>query len=182
MWVAHWTKSGAPLVPAGNWGGLGWTFWQWTDCASGPGFINCVDGDRYAGLAPGPLAIGSYATGVPVGSVPPTIVGAVKTGSLLTAIPGTWSGGKPISFTYQWQQCVPDVSFPCFDIPEATGNTYLHTPTISTFAMYKVVVTARNNAGTRAPVPGPTGPCTWLRSASGSHEHPPTLDLGFADG
>ena len=37
-------------------------------------------------------------------------------------------------------------------------STYLHTPTISTLAMYKVVVTARNDAGTSAPALGPTGP------------------------
>jgi GH25 family lysozyme M1 (1,4-beta-N-acetylmuramidase) len=34
LWIAHWTKNGSPLVPAGNWGGRGWTFWQWTNCSS----------------------------------------------------------------------------------------------------------------------------------------------------
>ena len=47
--------------------------------------------------------------------------------------------------------------FICSDIAGATGDTYLHTPTISTSAMYKVVVAARNNAGTSAPILGPTG-------------------------
>ena len=58
----------------------------------------------------------------------------------------------------QWQRCrTEDVMFICSDIAGATGDTYLHTPTISTSAMYKVVVAARNNAGTSAPILGPTG-------------------------
>ena len=154
LWVAHWTKSGAPLVPAGNWGGLGWTFWQWTDCASVPGFINCVDGDRYAGLDPGPLAIGSYATGVPLSSVPPTIVGAVKTGSLLTAVPGTWSGGKPISFTYQWQQC-DAAGANCTPISGATADTYKPTTADTGHALI-VTVTAQSASGGAASASAPT--------------------------
>ena len=29
LWIAHWGVS-APSVPADNWGGNGWTYWQWT--------------------------------------------------------------------------------------------------------------------------------------------------------
>ena len=123
LWVAHWTKNASPLVPASNWGGLGWTFWQWTDCASVPGFLNCVDGDRYVGTDPGPIAIAPYPSGVPVASVPPTILGTVKIGSTLAALPGAWSGGKPISFTYQWQQC-DAAGANCTPISGATGETY----------------------------------------------------------
>ena len=32
--------------PRQNWNGLGWTFWQWTDCASVPGIAHCADGDH----------------------------------------------------------------------------------------------------------------------------------------
>jgi GH25 family lysozyme M1 (1,4-beta-N-acetylmuramidase) len=154
LWVAHWTKSGAPLVPAGNWGGLGWTFWQWTDCASVPGFLNCVDGDRYAGLDPGPLAIGSYPTGVPLSSVPPTIVGSVKVGSLLTAVPGTWGGGKPVSFTYQWQQC-DAAGANCTPISSATADTYKPTAADTGHALI-VTVTAQSASGGAATASAPT--------------------------
>ena len=123
LWVAHWTSGTSPLVPASNWGGLGWTFWQWTDCAKVPGFLNCVDGDRYAGPDPGPLAIGTYATGPPATSVPPTIVGSAKVGTVLSAVPGTWGGGKPVSFTYQWEQC-DAAGANCVPISSATGETY----------------------------------------------------------
>jgi len=173
LWVAHWTKSGAPLVPAGNWGGLGWTFWQWTDCASVPGFINCVDGDRYAGLDPGPLAIGPYASGVPLGSVPPTIVGAVKTGSLLTAVPGTWSGGKPVSFTYQWQQCDAAGSN-CTPISGATADSYKPTTADTGHALI-VTVTAQSASGGAATASAPT--VAVGSSGSGSATRPVATTL-----
>ena len=154
LWVAHWTKNGAPSVPAENWGGLGWTFWQWTDCASVPGFLNCVDGDRYAGLDPGPIAIPAYPTGAPVASVPPTVVGTVKVGMLLVAVPGTWSGGKPIAFTYQWQQCDAAGSN-CTPISGATSDTYKPTTADSGHALI-VTVTSQSSSGGAAAASAPT--------------------------
>jgi lysozyme len=57
LWVAHWGVS-SPTVPANDWGGRGWTFWQWTDCWHVDGISGCVDGDRYNGtdLAGGEIA------------------------------------------------------------------------------------------------------------------------------
>ncbi len=48
LWVAHWGVS-QPTVPAQNWGGHGWTFWQYDDCGTVPGISGCVDLDRYNG-------------------------------------------------------------------------------------------------------------------------------------
>jgi len=48
LWVAHWFTS-SPTVPANNWGGHGWTFWQYSDCGSVAGISGCVDLDRYIG-------------------------------------------------------------------------------------------------------------------------------------
>jgi GH25 family lysozyme M1 (1,4-beta-N-acetylmuramidase) len=48
LWIAHWGVSN-PTVPAQNWGGYGWTFWQYSDCGSVPGISGCVDLDRYNG-------------------------------------------------------------------------------------------------------------------------------------
>jgi GH25 family lysozyme M1 (1,4-beta-N-acetylmuramidase) len=48
LWIAHWGVSN-PTVPAQNWGGRGWTFWQYSDCGSVPGISGCVDLDRYNG-------------------------------------------------------------------------------------------------------------------------------------
>jgi GH25 family lysozyme M1 (1,4-beta-N-acetylmuramidase) len=52
LWIAHWFVS-APRVPAGNWGGKGWTFWQYSDCGKVAGIgggTSCVDLDHFNGL------------------------------------------------------------------------------------------------------------------------------------
>jgi lysozyme len=36
LWIAHW-RVDAPSVPASNWKGHGWTFWQVSDCGKVPG-------------------------------------------------------------------------------------------------------------------------------------------------
>jgi GH25 family lysozyme M1 (1,4-beta-N-acetylmuramidase) len=48
LWVAHWFVS-APSLPASNWGGKGWTFWQYSDCGRVSGISGCVDLDRFNG-------------------------------------------------------------------------------------------------------------------------------------
>ncbi len=49
LWVAHWGVS-SPTVPARNWGGKGWTFWQYSNCGTVSGITGCVDLDRYRGV------------------------------------------------------------------------------------------------------------------------------------
>jgi GH25 family lysozyme M1 (1,4-beta-N-acetylmuramidase) len=49
LWIANWGVS-SPSVPAQNWDGAGWTFWQYTGCGQVPGIAGCVDLDRSAGL------------------------------------------------------------------------------------------------------------------------------------
>jgi len=154
LWVAHWTAGASPSVPAGNWGGLGWTFWQWTDCAKVPGFLNCVDGDRYAGPDPGPISIGPYAAGPPATSLPPTILGSAKTGATLAAIPGSWSGGKPVSFAYQWEQC-DAAGGNCLPIAGATGETYQPVAGDSGHALV-VLVSAQSGGGSASAASPPT--------------------------
>jgi len=70
LWVAHWNVA-SPTVPAGNWGGYGWTFWQYTDCGSVPGITGCVDLDWYNGTDLGPVTIRGLTVSVssPVGTV-----------------------------------------------------------------------------------------------------------------
>ena len=45
LWVAHWGVT-SPTVPAKNWGGHGWSFWQYTSSGSVPGISGRVDLDR----------------------------------------------------------------------------------------------------------------------------------------
>jgi GH25 family lysozyme M1 (1,4-beta-N-acetylmuramidase) len=50
LWIAHWGVP-APIVPAGNWGGHGWTFWQWTSTGTVSGISTAVDRDRFNGTS-----------------------------------------------------------------------------------------------------------------------------------
>ena len=45
------------------------------------------------------------ATGPPQNTTRPTITGIAVVGKVLTAHPGSWSGGQPITFKYQWTRC-----------------------------------------------------------------------------
>lgn len=49
LWIAHWTTASSPTVPAANWAGHGWTFWQHSSTGTVPGISGPVDLDRYAG-------------------------------------------------------------------------------------------------------------------------------------
>ena len=46
LWIAHWDAA-TPDVPAGDWDGHGWTFWQISNCGAVPGIAGCVDLDRF---------------------------------------------------------------------------------------------------------------------------------------
>jgi hypothetical protein len=50
LWLAHWGVH-EPDVPAEDWGGHGWTYWQWdvTDPGSVPGIETDIDRDRFMG-------------------------------------------------------------------------------------------------------------------------------------
>ena len=51
LWIAHWTAAPQPNVPAGNWGGSGWSFWQYSSTGSVPGVATPVDLDRFNGTS-----------------------------------------------------------------------------------------------------------------------------------
>jgi len=37
LWIAHWTSASQPTVPAADWGGNGWAFWQHSSTGTVPG-------------------------------------------------------------------------------------------------------------------------------------------------
>lgn len=47
LWVANYTSRPSPSVPANNWGGNGYTFWQHTDRATISGISGPVDRNRF---------------------------------------------------------------------------------------------------------------------------------------
>jgi GH25 family lysozyme M1 (1,4-beta-N-acetylmuramidase) len=49
LWIAHWTTSSEPTVPAEGGGGNGWTFWQYSSDGTVPGITGRVDLNRFKG-------------------------------------------------------------------------------------------------------------------------------------
>jgi lysozyme len=49
LWIANWTTANGPTVPAGNWGGSGWSFWQPSSTGAVAGVAGPVDLDRFNG-------------------------------------------------------------------------------------------------------------------------------------
>ena len=158
LWVAHWTSGSTPLVPAQNWDGAGWTFWQWTNCVRVPGISRCTDADRMNGAQLASVAIQPYPTGPPVLSTPPTLVGPPQAGQLLAAVPGTWEGGKPLQFTYQWKRC-DAAGANCVTIPAAVAESYRPVSTDVGHSL-KAVVTAASTDGSLSAATTPTAAVT----------------------
>jgi lysozyme len=154
LWIAHWTKRAAPLVPGQNWGGLGWTFWQWTDCSTVPGFAHCSDGDRMNGGDPGAVTIAAYPTGAPAASTAPSVVGITQAGKALAAVPGVWAGGKPVRFSYQWQRC-DAAGANCQPVPGAIGEKYVANADDVGHSL-SVVVAAQSAEGVASTASAPT--------------------------
>jgi GH25 family lysozyme M1 (1,4-beta-N-acetylmuramidase) len=89
LWIAHWGVT-SPSVPASNWGGRGWTFWQYSNCGSVPGISGCVDLDRYNGLDLSPVL---YGPGRPTG-----VTGAPGNRQVTVSwTPAASSSGGPIT-------------------------------------------------------------------------------------
>ena len=165
LWVAHWTSSSKPMVPAQNWDGDGWRFWQWTNCLTVPGLKHCSDGDRMNGTNLASVAIAPYPSGLPLLSIPPTIVGPPEAGLLLAAVPGVWEGGKPLTFTYQWRRC-DAAGAGCEAIAGATAESY-RPVTADVGHALKVFVTATSAMGTANATTAPTAAVTPAGTSPG---------------
>jgi hypothetical protein len=90
----------------------------------------------------------------PSNTSPPTISGTAQKGQRLHAEPGTWSGTKPITFSYQWQRCSSSGTN-CSNISGATGHDYTLT-SADVGDTVRVVVTAKNSAGMSTAASSPT--------------------------
>ena len=84
LWVAHWFVP-QMSVPANNWGGHSWTFWQYDDCGSVPGISGCVDLDRFNGMDLAPVTV-NYPFMPP--SAPPVLTSIAPT-TVAAASPAT---------------------------------------------------------------------------------------------
>ena len=87
--------------------------------------------------------------GPPNNTSAPTITGAPRDGSTLTANPGGWAGTPALVYHYQWQAC-DATGLVCTDIPGATNDTYvLAGPDVG--SRIRVVVIVSNDAGSSDP-------------------------------
>ena len=153
LWIAHYTSAAAPSVPAANWNDQGWSFWQWTSCATVPGISGCVDEDRFAGSDLSPFTIPGAPkpeptpdpAAAPSNQSPPTISGDTEVGQALSATSGAWTGTEPISYSYSWYRCEPEGPG-CSSVLNGTDPTYELVPADYGQRM-KVTVTGTNSAG-----------------------------------
>jgi hypothetical protein len=85
----------------------------------------------------------------PADTAPPTVSGSPKSGEIVTASPGTWSG-SPTGYTYQWNRC-DSSGANCAAIAGATSQSYTLGELDGTRTV-RVAVTASNAAGASTPV------------------------------
>ncbi len=81
----------------------------------------------------------------PSNTLAPAMSGRGEVGQTITVNPGTWTGGSPISYEYQWQSCEPDGE-ECHAIEGATASDYRLLVT-DVERTVRVLVTASNAAG-----------------------------------
>ena len=105
-------------------------------------------------------------TGTPNDTAPPTIAGAVQEGQTLTANRGSWTGGQPQTYTYQWLRC-DRTGGSCGNIGGATGSTYV-VRSDDVGGTLRVRVSARNSRGSRSSTSVPTGVVTRAGVPSGA--------------
>lgn len=94
-------------------------------------------------LAGGGLAESSRTQAPPRNTSAPTISGAQRVGSTLTANPGSWSGSTPIAYSYRWVRCTAQLAN-CTN--RSTGRRYALNGSDEGRRLI-VVVTARNAEG-----------------------------------
>jgi DNA-binding beta-propeller fold protein YncE len=91
----------------------------------------------------------------PASESPPYIPGSAREGRLLASDVGNWSGGRPLTYTYQWLRCDSNGE-ECTKLSGATMATY--TPVAADLGLrLRVEVTATNEAGNATEVSSESG-------------------------
>jgi hypothetical protein len=133
----------------------------------------------------------------PVNLSSPTISGTAQDGKTLSATTGSWEGGSPISYTYQWQRCTagagtnvalsPFLARPfagsgggtCTNIEGATSSTYtLQDEDVE--MTVRVLVTARDADGQTEAASAASG--SVLPPAAPQNTEPPSISGALEKG
>ena len=128
LWIAHWGVS-SPTVPAQNWGGNSWTFWQYSNCGHVPGISGCVDLDRFNGTD---LETAAYHPGFRISASPGSLV--TKQGRSITS-----------KIAIERTNFPNDVVFAVDGLPPGTTATFSPNPATGTSKTLPVMTT---NVGT----------------------------------
>lgn len=158
LWIAHWGVS-SPTVPANNWGGHGWTFWQYTSDGTVSGITGRVDLDRFNGTD---LATQAYSVFKLAASIP---TGPVKQGTSSAANVAI----QRINFT-------SDVALQVSGLPAGTTGTFNENPSADGGSVL-TMTTAADPAAT----PVGTYPLTITGTSSGI-TRTTNVNLVIADG
>jgi len=107
----------------------------------------------------------------PKNSSPPTVSGTPQEGQTLKADPGTWSGTRPIGYSYQWRRC--SALGVCEDLAGATAKNYSLT-SADVGSRLQVRVTASNSVGWSAATSAQSAVVQGLPVAP-KNSSPPTI-------
>jgi alpha-tubulin suppressor-like RCC1 family protein len=99
------------------------------------------------GVLLGAAGASANGSGPPVPTEAPSISGALKEGSTLTAKNGSWTGVTPITYTYSWERDVEvGEKYEWQPIENATGSKYVPVA-VDVGKRLRATVTAANSAG-----------------------------------
>jgi GH25 family lysozyme M1 (1,4-beta-N-acetylmuramidase) len=133
LWIANWYVP-APDVPANDWSGRGWTFWQWTSTGSLAGIPTDVDRDRFNGTD---LSMGRIASLTITPAAGGTITGTrISCGDVATDCSRLANPGDELTLT-----AVPDSGAELMGWTGACANAAT-SPTCSVTALDDVAASA----------------------------------------